>query len=568
LAKFTLFDDRGMMIDAFPAQVTAPMTTSAGVDIFVVPDMLHHLDMATVQLNSATPVYEEVEAHISYSDGTKMVLPLYGSGGAVMTTSFSVPVHVPFGMVSISVMTKTGTVLGSVSAQVIEYGDMGGPINIFLSNPEFAPYEMVKLNVDANWPLPFVPRAELFWDGGSQKIFLNGQVPGNRFTGEFIAPSDPVDGGKIEIRDDRDMVIGGFPLDHRSEGEGEIIVTPMPPVIGQPLSIKVTAPSIVDSAPMFRLIFDDGGQMELNAYGPIPGDTFTASLALLERPLRMIEIVHEGQIIESIPVEYLSMANFTFFVDIPCEVAPCMMTDVIVRADNYVPFTPYLSVDFEGRIVDVPLSKMSPMEFFGRMNVPCDAYFNSFNMQLFDPQGKLLWQKAFSHDDDITDGLLYLNAMPVDDTSVMLTWDMLSGIEEYEIRYGDTAALGQTMYVRGVSTYTVSGLRTGEVYFFEVAARKNYSDIMVSDIMQVIVGGTTRELNVQDNVINNDVYLTWSEYAGADMYRVLWGNAPAVYPNSEDMMTTDYYISDLIMGSYNYIKVQALQDGQVIGESR
>ncbi|MCK5179849.1 MAG: hypothetical protein KAR32_09990, partial [Candidatus Omnitrophica bacterium] len=91
---------------------------------------------------------------------------------------------------------------------------------------------------------------------------------------------------------------------------------------------------------------------------------------------------------------------------------------------------------------------------------------------------------------------------------------------------------------------------------------------MVSDIMQVTVGGTTRELNVQVNIMDNDVQLTWSEYAGADTYRVLWGNVPAVYPNSEDMMTTDYYISDLIMGSYNYIRVQALQDGQVIGESR
>ena len=67
------------------------------------------------------------------------------------------------------------------------------------------------------------------------------------------------------------------------------------------------------------------------------------------------------------------------------------MVDVIIKADDYVPFIPYLSVDFDGRIVDVALSKMSSMEFFGKINVPCDATFNDYNMRIFDPQRKLLW---------------------------------------------------------------------------------------------------------------------------------------------------------------------------------
>ncbi|MCK5081760.1 MAG: fibronectin type III domain-containing protein, partial [Candidatus Omnitrophica bacterium] len=345
------------------------------------------------------------------------------------------------------------------------------------------------------------------------------------------------------IRDDRGMLLGDFPLDHSPEGEGEIIVTPMPPVIGQPLSITVKAPSVVDSAPMMRLIFEDGGQTELNAYGPIPGDTFTASLAVLDRPLSMIEIIHEGQVVESIPVEYLLASNFEFFVDIVDEIVPCAMVDVIIRSNEYVPFTPYLSIDFDGRIVDVALSKMSPTEFFGRISVPCDAGFDNYNMRLFDPQGKLLWQRSFSYDLE-TGGLLNLHVMPFDDSSVGLTWDLVSGIEDYEIRYGQTAALGQTAFVQDVSYYNLSGLQMGMTYFIQVAARKDYQDVMVSDVSEVLIGGTTMELNVQENVMGNDVQLTWTDYVGADTYRVQWGTMQGVYANTADVAMTDFYIDN------------------------
>jgi len=566
LAKFILFDDRGMTIDTFPAQVTAPFTVSTGIDIFVVPDVLHRMDMATIQLNSITSIYETIEIHISYPDGTKMIVPLEGSG-TVMQGSFVVPDYVPLGMITISVFGENGNSLGSINAQVTEHGDMGGPINIFLDNPDFQPFDFVRLNVEAGWPLTFIPKAELLWDGGSLQISLNGQIPGNRFMGEFMAPGDPIDHGRIEIRDDQGLLLDDFPLDHGPEGEGEIIVTPMPPVIGQPLSIQVKAPSIVDSAPSIRLILEDGGSIELNAYGPIPGDTFTASLAQLENPLRIIEIIHEGRVVESIPVEYLMESSFEFFVDIVDEISACGMTDIIIRSDNYVPFIPYLSVDFQGRIVDVPLSKMSPTEFLGKLYVPCDVSFDSFNMRIFDPQGKLLWQRIFSHDQE-TDGLLNLNVMPIDDVSVELSWDMLSGVEDYEVRYGQTTALGQIMFVQGVSYYNLSALQTGMTYFIQVAARKDYQDIMVSDIVEVTVGGTTMELNVQENVIDNDVQLTWTEYVGADTYRVQWGTMQGVYAHTADVATTGFYIDNLIMGSYYYIKVQALENGGVIGESR
>ncbi|MBN1869550.1 MAG: FecR domain-containing protein [Candidatus Omnitrophica bacterium] len=566
LAQFVLSDDRGMVLRQFPTQVSAPLTTTVGTNIFIVPDVLNRMGMATIQVNSITSLYGKVEAHISFPDGTKKVIPLDGAG-TMRTGMFMVPDYVPSGMVTISVYND-GRPLGTINARVADRGEMRGPLNIFLSNPQFQPYELVKLDVETSWPLVTIPKAELLWEGGSLKITLTGQVPGNRFTGEFMAPRTTITRGRVEVRDAQGAFLGEFMLDRGPEGKGEVIVTPMPPVIGQPLSVKVIAPTVVNSAPKMRLIFTDGNPVELNAYGPIPGNTFTASLALLERPLSMIEIVHEGVVVESIPVAYLSAASFDFVVDVlDPMLMPCDISDVIVRSNSYVPFTPYLSVDFNGRVMDVPLSKISPTEFLGRMSVPCDVQFSNYNMRVFDPQGKLLWQRNFVSDMAAA-GMLRLNVMPMDAVSVQLSWDMISGVDGYEIRYGETAALGRTAFAGNVSNYTISNLLTGKVYYFMVAARKGYQDIMVSNVINTIIGGTTLELSVNYNVMDNDVQLFWQEYPGADKYRVQWGTAVGAYPNMFDVSGNSYFIPDLSLGSNIYLKVKALKYGQVIGESR
>ena len=567
LANFILKDDEGRVIDTFPTHVTPPLTSAKGVDVFVMPDRLQRLDTATIQLNATRTLDEKLEAHISFADGSKIVVPLEGSD-ILFKGIFTVPDYVPFGIVTIAVFGEDKSSLGTTRAEVIDKGHKGGMFRIFLDNPEFGPGDIVKVGMEAGWPLPFIPKAELNWDGGSLKISLRGKIPGNRFGGEFNAPKQFIERGVIEVKDNEGYVLGEFHIERKHKGDGEVIVTPMPPVIGQPLSIKVIAPSVVDSAPVMRLIFTEGDARELNAYGPIPGDTFTASLDRLENPLKLIEILHEGMVVASIPVEVLNMPPPEFDVDPVGELAPCAPVDLKVHSNVPLPFIPKLSVDFQGMLVDVSLSRMSSNEFLGKLNIPCDASLDNVNAMIFDPQGKLLWQRMYSQKTGPRGGYFPLYLMPSGDNGVDVSWEMIPGVRMYEIRYGQDPGLGMKIEVKGSKFYHVSDLEAGRTYFFQVAAFMRRQEITASDIIPVVVGQTMRELFVQDMIMGNEVQLMWTDYPGADGYRVGWGNAPGAFANSVEVTETKLFVPDLLQGMTYYMKVFALKEGQVIGESR
>lgn len=569
LATFVLKDDNGMVIDIFPTQVTPPLTSARGVNVFVVPDMAKPLDMVTINLNSTSAIDEKLEAHVSFVDGSKIRVSLEGSETA-FNGIFQVPDYAPFGMMTISVFDENRNSLGTARAEVVEQGHSGGMLRIFVDNPNFGPGDSVRMGVEANWPLPFIPKAELKWDGGSLNIPLRGRIPGNRFGTQFTAPNEPIENGVIEVKDDGGYLLGEYHLEHRPDGEGDVIVTPMPPVIGQPLSIKVIAPTMVNSAPMMRLTFGNGATRELNAYGAIPGNTFTASLDRLIEPLMLIEIVHEGTVVASIPVENLDRRPpMEFDVEPFGELIPGAMVDVAVRANVEVPFIPRLSMDFQGVVVDVPLNGMPfSYEFFGKLNIPVEASLDQVNAMIFDPQGKLLWQRMYSQN-TATGGYLFLNVMPSGEDGFDLSWDMVRGVDMFQVRYGETPALANApIEVRGSTFHHVAGLVPGTTYFFQVAAFMGRQEIMASDTISAVAGQTQRELFVQEMVMGNEVHLMWPYYPGADGYRVAWGDAPGALVNSTEVGGTGFMIPDLLQGTNYFVKVFALQVGQVIGESR
>ncbi len=569
LAKFVLKDDQGMSIKSFPANVAPAMGSSKGVNVFVVPDALKRLSNASIKVDSDRPFREKIEAIVSFSDGSKLLVPLSGSDN-VLNGNFQVPDYVPFGMAMIEVFSESRKSLGVTRAEVVDQIHEGASgAHVFLSNPEFNPGETVKVGVEAKWPLPFLPKAVLNWEGGSIDIPLRGNVPGNRFGGEFTAPKELVEQGIIEVKDDAGFIIGDFPIMQRAEGEGDVIVTPMPPRMGQPLSIKVIAPTAVNSPPTMRLTFADGANKDLNAYGAIPGDTFIASLDKLKKPLTLIEIVHDGEIVASIPVENLdNRPPLEFEVEPVGELVPGAMIDLIVRANTDVPFIPRLSFDFKGTVVDVPLSGMPfTRDFFGKLAIPADADLNGVNAMIYDPQGMLVWQRTYSQESD-SGRTLMLNVMPAGDDGVDLNWDMLRGVDKFEVSYGETEGLGKKVEVRGNTFYHVAGLESGKTYFFQVAAFIRRKEVLASDIISSVVGQTMRELFVQDMIMGNEVHLMWQDYPGADGYRVSWGDAPGNFANSQDIMETNLAIPDLAMGGNYYIKVYAMQLGQIMGESR
>jgi len=203
----------------------------------------------------------------------------------------------------------------------------------------------------------------------------------------------------------------------------------------------------------------------------------------------------------------------------------------------------------------------------GRFNIPCDATSGNVNVRVYDPQGMLLWQRLFSQS-DAGQGL-YLNVMPSGNNDAQLHWDLLRGIEDHEIRYGKTAAMDQRINNHGATSgYYLSDLDAGEMYFFQVAALKDGREIMASEIVEMTIGATMRELEVYDYVDGNNVQLVWTEYPGADKYRVAWGMTSGALGASFELNELNYTVPGLITGNMYYMKVFALDGGGVISESR
>ena len=192
-----LLDEKGLVMDGFPAHVSATVTSAASLDIFVIPDFVEPMDTATIQLNSIRPLPDNgrFDAHVIYPDGSLEIVSLTGYG-TVRQGFFMVPHYVPSGVIIITIFDDQGTILGTTRAQVVEEDHHGGLVDIYLDNPDFRPSETVRIGVESGWPLNFVPRARLNYYGGSINLTLCVRIPGNGFGGELGAPRYPIELGR------------------------------------------------------------------------------------------------------------------------------------------------------------------------------------------------------------------------------------------------------------------------------------------------------------------------------------------------------------------------------------
>jgi len=578
LATFVIKNDNGLAIDSFPTQVVPPLGTKSGIDIFMMPDVLTPMERGTIKVTSSRDLGgdEGLKAYVSFRDGSKIIVALVGQGPEA-SGFFEVPQNIALGMISISVIGRDNVSLGNISAEVVqEKGTMGtGGLRISLDNPEFGPNDRVMVFVEGKSPLNFRPKAILMWDGGSLNIPLSGSVPGNRFEGGFTAPREPIDHGRIEVHDDQGYMLGEFFIEsRRAEGEGDIILTPMPPMIGQPLSVEVITPEAFSFKPRARLIFAQESK-DLNLYGSVPGDRFMGSIPSLENPLEAVEVLdNTGAVLVNIPVGGdARMGPMEFDVQIPPQIESGQMVPVNVNAMMPMPFVPRLSLDFSGRIIDVPLSGVpSGMTFSGSFFLPSDIMMEGgINASIFSPDGKIVWQRLLQREGrgGSPAGALMLHVMPAGEDSFDLNWDMLRGAAQVELVYSDKTGMEKKIDVTGSSYYRLSGLTPGMEYFLEVIAyNRRKMEITRSPVISAVCGKTTRELYVQDVVVGNEIHLMWDDYPGSDGYRVSWGNAPGSYSSSQEVQGTVYVLSGLVMGQGYFIKVSALQAGVSVGDSR
>ncbi|MCP4652286.1 MAG: hypothetical protein GY858_02730 [Candidatus Omnitrophica bacterium] len=575
MGVFVVKDDQGMVLDTFPTRIVPSLRARGGAEVYIMPGVLRRMQAGTIQLNSRRPIKRELKASLTFADGRKLNVVMQGAGNSYRG-NFVIPDYASSGMVIGEVYNDRGDLVGAGMAEIIE--DAGGPapggLRVWIEGGDFGPKDRVVVNVESDAALFFKPEAKFISDQKDIKINLKGAIPGNRFQGEFNAPEEPTREAVIEVYDDRGNIIGDYwPQQHGPDaGGGRIMIEPMPPMIGQPLTVKVVAPGIINFRPRLKLIFDQGSQ-EPKLYGAIPGDMFSATLPRLESPLETVEISdQEGNIFVSMPVEFIGGGHVSleFDIELTSDLISGETASLMIRANNEIPFVPRLALDFAGKIVDVPLAG-SPYsrEFMGRFVVPVDAPLDNIAVSVFDPTGRLLTQRMINFGQESNMPGLYLDVKPQGNDGFELFWERLPRVSFYELLYGEGENLKEKIEIRGQSRHQLRGLMQGRRYSFEIIAYDSRKqEIMRSPIVSSVCGQLRRELHVQDIIMPDSVSLIWGDYPGADSYRVSWGNSPGGYANSMETSEKSYMLTNLPKGVPNFIKVFALGQGKMLSESR
>lgn len=500
LATFIIKDDSNSVLDSFPTQIIPMFGGKSGFDIMVIPETLKRMNVATVRINSSTVFLprEKLEAHITYSDARKYIIPVNLNDAKSATGYFNVPADAPLGIVIIEVF-KDGVSCGTTRAQVVDdrrdITTGGGRISI--SPYDFAPRQKVRVNFDSDSTLFSLPKAEFNFDKGNFPILLKGNIPGNRFEGEFIAPQEEFNRAVIQVRDDRNNPIAILEIDRQEKSGGRIIVEPMPPMFGRPLTIRYLAPGVLNFLPRARLITSQGPQ-ELKLIGAVPSDTFSGVLPSLQSQLNFVEILNkEGIIIAGMPIDQ-SKGVWEFEIEPLMTPTPGGPMAVILKSNIDVPFVPLLRLDFSGIIVDVPLQGAPfSRSFSGRFTVPVDANLTANIMAtVADPgPGKpILWQRSLAGTDQPYNGNFVLNVKPIGSDSVELYWDRINQAFVYELNYGEGNNLVNKLEVKGDSRYVLKGLTPGKNYSFKIVALDIKKQVIIQSLVVSTIVGETNNL--------------------------------------------------------------------------
>lgn len=111
------------------------------------------------------------------------------------------------------------------------------------------------------------------------------------------------------------------------------------------------------------------------------------------------------------------------------------------------------------------------------------------------------------------------NCYATSDTSVLLTWDSISSAETYDVEYANNAdylgASNASTTINGITStsYTVTGLQTGDKYYFRVRAVNSKGASGWSEYVMVILGSKpaspTTWSSTTTAIVGKEVMLYW-----------------------------------------------------------
>lgn len=164
-----------------------------------------------------------------------------------------------------------------------------------------------------------------------------------------------------------------------------------------------------------------------------------------------------------------------------------------------------------------------------------------------------------------------LNTATAGNTQVALGWSAATGSPTgYKVRYGTTSGLGTTIDVGNVTSYTVTSLTNGTLYYFAVSAYNGAGDGSNSNQLTATpaVGAPSAPTLSTTTAGNAQVALTWTSVGSATSYKVKYGTSTGSYSTTLSVgNVTSYTVTGLGNGTTYYFAAVATNGSGDSGNS-
>lgn len=164
-----------------------------------------------------------------------------------------------------------------------------------------------------------------------------------------------------------------------------------------------------------------------------------------------------------------------------------------------------------------------------------------------------------------------LNTATAGNTQVSLGWSAATGSPTgYKVRYGTTSGLGTNIDVGNVTSYTVTSLTNGTLYYFAVSAYNGAGDGSNSNQLTATpaVGAPSAPTLSTTTAGNAQVALTWTSVGSATSYKVKYGTSTGSYSTTLSVgNVTSYTVTGLGNGTTYYFAAVATNGSGDSGNS-
>lgn len=153
-----------------------------------------------------------------------------------------------------------------------------------------------------------------------------------------------------------------------------------------------------------------------------------------------------------------------------------------------------------------------------------------------------------------------LSTATAGNAQVALTWTTVSGATGYKIKYGtSTGTYTTTVDVAAVTSYSVTGLGNGTLYYFAVVAYNGSGDSANSNELSATPqSGSTPNAPVFNSLVGTSTQLTasWSTVPNATGYKVKYGTVTGTYTTTLTVgNVTTYNITALTNGTRYFVVI-------------